>query len=68
MSKYEPLWQWIKENGQDSFQLTYEEIEKILSFPIDHAFLNAKKELAAYGYKVGKISMKKQTVAFEKEI
>jgi len=25
-----------------------------------------KKELSAFGYKVGKISMKEQTVAFEK--
>lgn len=29
MSKYDPLWDWIKENGTDSFQLTYAEIEKI---------------------------------------
>lgn len=29
MSKYDPLWNWIKENGTDSFQLTYAEIEKI---------------------------------------
>ena len=29
MSKYEPLWKWIKENGTDSFKLTFEEIEKI---------------------------------------
>ena len=29
MSKYEPLWKWIKENGTDSFKLTYDEIEEI---------------------------------------
>ena len=29
MSKYEPLWKWIKENGTDSFKLTYAEIEEI---------------------------------------
>lgn len=66
MSKYDPLWNWIKENGADSFKLTYAEIEEIAGLPIDHSFLTYKKELSEYGYKVGKISMKEQTVAFEK--
>ena len=66
LSKYAPLWDWIKENGTDSFKLTYAEIEKILGLPIDHTFLTYKKELPEYGFKVGKISMKEQTVAFEK--
>ena len=35
--------------------------------PIDHSFLTYKKELIEYGYKVGKISMKEQTVEFIKE-
>ena len=68
MSKYEPLWKWINENGTDSFRLTFEEIEKIAGIPIDHSFLNYKKELLDYGFKVGKISLKEQTVAFSKEI
>ena len=66
MSKYNALWAWIQENGTDSFQLTFAEIEKIAGLPIDHSFLTYKKELTAYGYKVGKISMKAQTVAFQK--
>lgn len=66
MSKYEPLWNWIKENGADNFKLTFEEIEKIAGLPIDHSFLNYKKELMQYGFKVGKISLKEKTVAFEK--
>lgn len=66
MSKYEPLWIWIKENGTDSFKLTYAEIEKIAGLPIDHSFLSFKKDLTEYGYKVGKISLKAQTVSFEK--
>ena len=66
MSKYEPLWQWIKENGTDSFLLTYAEIENISGIPIDHSFLTFKKELTEYGYKVGKISMKERTVQFER--
>ena len=44
----------------------FAEIQRILDFPIDHSFLNDKKELLAYGYQVGKISMKKQTVNFQK--
>ena len=66
MSKYEPLWKYIQENGTGSFKLTFAEIEKIAGLPIDHSFLNYKKELLEYGYKVGKISMKEQTVVFEK--
>lgn len=66
MSKYAPLWDWIRKNGTDSFILRYAEIEQILGFPIDHSFLNCKKELLDFGFRVGKISMKAQTVAFEK--
>lgn len=68
MSKYNLLWNWIKENGTDSFKLTYIEIEKIVGLPIDHSFLKYKKELLQYGYKVRKISMKEQTVVFEKVV
>lgn len=66
MSKYVPLWAWIKENGADRIKLTFAEIEKIAGFAIDHSFLTYKKELLEYGYKVGKISMKEQNVIFEK--
>ena len=67
MSKYSPLWNRIKENGSDRLKLTYAEIEEITGIPIDHSFLNYKKELTEYGYKVAKISMKEQTVLFEKQ-
>ena len=60
MSKYEPLWKWIKENGTDRFTLTFVDIEKIAGIPIDHSFLNYKKELLDYGFKVGKISLKEK--------
>ena len=66
MNKYESLWKWIQENGTDSFKLTFDEIEKIAGLPIDHSFLNSKKELLNYGYKVGKISLNGKTVDFEK--
>ena len=48
MSKYDALWAWIKENGTDSFQLTFAEIEQIAGLPIDHSFLKYKKELMDY--------------------
>ncbi len=66
MSKYKSLWKWINENGTDSFSLTYAEIEKIAGLPIDHSFLKYKKELLEYGFQVGKISLKEQTVMFNK--
>ena len=65
MSKYDPLWKWIAANGTDSFKLNWAEIEDIAGVPIDHSFLSYKKELPDYGFRVGKISMKEQTVAFE---
>ncbi|WP_413523312.1 hypothetical protein [Lactococcus raffinolactis] len=67
MSKYEPLWQYLQDNGSQILQLSYEEIETVLGFPIDHSFLNAKKEAVAFGYTVGKISMKEKHVTFHKE-
>lgn len=66
MSKYEPLWNWIKENGSEIIKLTYEEIEKITSFPLDHSFLTYKKELLEYGYEVEKVSLKERFVKFRK--
>lgn len=66
MSKYNTLWEYVQKNGSSSFQLTFEEIENIAGIPIDHSFLKYKKELMEYGYQVGKISMKEQTVNFNK--
>ena len=66
MSKYEPLWNWVGKQAAKNFTLTFAEIEQILGFPIDHSFLNYKTELLAYEYRVGKISMKSQTVNFQK--
>lgn len=67
MSKYDALWAWIRENGTDSFKLTFAEIEQIAGLSIDHSFLTYKKELMNYGYRVVKISMKEQTVVFQKQ-
>lgn len=66
MSKYNVLWEYIHKQEHKSFKLTFDEIQNISGIPIDHSFLKYKKELTEYGYKVRKISMKEQTVVFEK--
>lgn len=53
MSKYEPLWKYLKESNKENYKLSYGEIKNILGFNIDHSFLNYKKESKEYGYKVG---------------
>lgn len=66
MSKYSPLWNYVLKNAKKTLTLSFSEIESILGMPIDHSFLKHKKELTEYGYQVSKISIKKQTVLFEK--
>ena len=66
MSKYDALWAYVQSSGSPSLTLTFEEIRAVLGIPIDHSFLKYKKELADYGYEVGKISIKAQTVEFRK--
>ena len=66
MSKYNALWEYIQKKEEESIRLTFEEIQDIAGIPIDHSFLKYKKELTEYGYQVGKISMKEQTVMFHK--
>lgn len=67
MSKYKVLWEYIKNNNKDNYELSFEEIKKILSFDIDHSFLTYKKELKEYGYIVSKISMKEKKIYINKE-
>lgn len=66
MSKYNPLWEYLKRKNEASYKLSYDEIKEILGFEIDHSFLTYKKESKDYGYEVGKISMKEKTVMFNK--
>ena len=44
MSKYAPLWEYIAERGECA--LTFADIERVLGFAVDHAFLSAKKNCA----------------------
>ncbi len=64
MSKYEPLWKYLKNNQKEEYILTYDEIKNILGFDIDHSFLKHKKESASYDYIVKKISLKERKITF----
>lgn len=66
MSKYIKLWEFIQKKDIPSIKLTFDEVKEILGVSIDHSFLNYKKELVNYGYQVIKISLKEQTVIFNK--
>ncbi len=58
--KYDNLWVYIK--NEDVREITFEKIEDILGFKINHAFLNEKKNLKKYGYEISKISLKEKNV------
>ena len=66
MSKYDALWAYVQKDGSPTLKLTFAQIQEIAGIPIDHSFLKYKKELMDYGYQVGKISMKEQTVVFSR--
>ncbi len=66
MSKYNPLWKYLRDNGDKQIKLTFQEIKNIIDFDIDHSFLTYKKEAKEYGYEVGKISLKEKHITFIK--
>ena len=68
MSKYDARWAYVQKDGSPTLKLTFAQIQDIAGIPIDHSFLRYKKELADYGYQVGKISMREQTVVFQRSV
>lgn len=54
MSKYQKLWEYVAAENREELLLSFEEIEKLLGFPIDHSFLSFKKELLPFGFEVKK--------------
>ena len=52
MSKYDALWESIRERGQPRLTLSFDAVEELAGVPLDHSFLSCKKELTAYGYAV----------------
>lgn len=66
MGKYDKLWDYVAAQEGKSLDLSFDENGDIAGVPLDHSFLNYKKELLPRGWQVGKISMKKQAVHFER--
>jgi len=66
ISKYEPLWKYLKKNKKDNYKISFQEIKQILGFQLDHSFLTHKKEAQDYGYEVVKISLKEKNIIFNK--
>ena len=67
MSKYHALWAYIQRSNRQTLTLNFDEIGQIAEVPLAHFFLKYKMELFDFGYEVGKISMKNQTVVFIKK-
>ncbi|MPM63922.1 hypothetical protein SDC9_110807 [bioreactor metagenome] len=66
MSKYDKLWEFISTHQASEMKLSFDEIQAIIGIPLDHSFLNFKKELLEYHYQVAKISLKEKFVIFVK--
>lgn len=66
MSKYQKLWEQLRNSGKNEVMLSFEEVKDICGFEIDHSFLSFKRELKDFGYEVKKISLKNKTVLFNK--
>ena len=64
MSKYEKLWNFVKNSNKNEIKISFEQVKNICGFEIDHSFLNCKKELKDFGYEVAKISLKDKTILF----
>lgn len=67
MSKYDPLWQYVKNDGRDSLNMTFEDIRMLTGLDIDTSIIKSKNELKDYGYVVVKISMGEQKIFFKKK-
>lgn len=66
MSKYSKLWEYLKNNNQDDYTLSFNDIQNITDNKIDHSFLKYKYELINYGYELIKISLKEEIIKFHK--
>ena len=78
MRKYDPLYEYLKRNGQSSVHLTFAEIEKVLGdkLPVsaykysawwsNGGHIQANAWLDA-GYKVGNVNLDMQIVTFHQQ-
>lgn len=70
MSKYNDLWIYVdlifKQTGKENLEFSFSQIKDAAEIELDHSFLNFKKELLEYGYKVEKIKLKDKKIVFSK--
>lgn len=70
MSKYNDLWIYVdlifKQTNKEKLELSFSQIKDAAGIELDHSFLNCKKELLEYGYKVEKIKLKDKKIVFSK--
>lgn len=70
MSKYNDLWIYVdlifKQTNKEKLELSFSQIKDAVGIELDHSFLNCKKELLDYGYKVEKIKLKDKKIVFSK--
>lgn len=70
MSKYNDLWIYVdlifKQTGKENLEFSFRQIKDAAEIELDHSFLNFKKELLEYGYKVEKIKLKDKKIVFSK--
>ena len=70
MSKYNDLWNYIdlifKQMDKEKIELSFSQIKDVAGIELDHSFLNCKKELLDYGYKVEKVKLKDKKIVFSK--
>ena len=62
MSKYNKLWEFIRNKNDEIVELDFDSIRKLFGFEIDHSFLKYKKELEDYGYVVKKIYLNSNNI------
>ena len=53
MSKYDKLWEYVEKQEGAELVLTFDEIGTIAGVPMDHSYLNYKKEHVHHGCEVG---------------
>lgn len=66
VDKYGKLWDYVAAQDRDVLELTFDRIGEVSGAPLDHSFLNAKKNLVPYGFEVERIFMKQKLVRFKK--
>ena len=70
MSKYNDLWIYIdlifKQMDKEKIELSFSQIKDVAGIELDHSFLNCKKELLDYGYKVEKVKLKDKKIVVSK--